>query len=122
MIPVVGGGPPISFQKMTIQLREKTQLTKIVSPLKRFGHHSNTHKENRDFSFKISPSDPLPMGRNLDPFPPPPPRGGPSPPFPQLSKKNVSTNEKSKNYEKIKYPSWSSGYIPDIILDISDTF
>ena len=36
--------------------------------------------------------------------------------------KSGPTNEKSKNYEKIKYPSGSSGYIPDIILDIPDTF
>ena len=51
-------------------------------------------------------------GRNLDPFPLPP----------TFSKKSDPTNEKSKNYEKIKYPSGSSRYIPDHIFDIPDTF
>ena len=37
-----------------IEPREKAQLTKVVSPLKRFGRYSNTHKENRDFLLKIA--------------------------------------------------------------------
>ena len=33
----------------TIQLREKTQLTKVVSPLKRFVRTTQSHRDNRDF-------------------------------------------------------------------------
>ena len=49
---------------------------------------------------------------------PPPPLG-----FPHFfSKKSGLTNKKSENYEKIKYPSGSSGYIRNIIFYIPDHF
>ena len=74
--PRVGGGPPtrsvikkffqIRFDKScrtltTIQPREKSELTKVVLPLKRFGRYSNTLVENRIFVLKISlsPTSPL---------------------------------------------------------------
>ena len=62
-----GGGPPTHLglkksEKMrffkscdtltTIQLREKTQLTKVVSPLKRFGGPLQTRWDNRNFWLK----------------------------------------------------------------------
>ena len=70
--PLTGGGSgfltPKNHEKMrfrkgyrmltTNQPCEKTQLTKVVSPLKRFGRHSNTHRENRNFLLKNSLSDP----------------------------------------------------------------
>ena len=68
--PVIpgGGGPHQNFSKnhqkcwffkscdtlTTIQLREKTQLTKVVSPLKRFGRHLSGREDNRIFRAKIS--------------------------------------------------------------------
>ena len=38
----------------TIQLGEKTQLTKVVSPLKRFGRHLSSRGDNCIFGEKIS--------------------------------------------------------------------
>ena len=64
----VRGGPPYGISQkskklrfffccdtlMTIQPREKTQLTKVVSPLKRFGRHLSGRGDNRIFGAKIS--------------------------------------------------------------------
>ena len=65
VIPGEGGAPPKFFKKSwkcwffkschaltTIQPRGKKQLTKVVSLLKRFGHHLHARRDNRIFRVK----------------------------------------------------------------------